>query len=294
MGDERDDENGERRTAAIPPPRKRGVLWLPLAMEAPINDIRLSYRTQGQGVPVLLVHGFPLSGEVWQQQIEALHDTFQIIAPDLRGFGRSEVSEGPSRMETFASDLAALLDTLNINQVVIGGVSMGGYITFAFLRHYPERVRGLILANTRATPDTDEARANRETTAQMVEAQGAGAIAEKMLPNLLAPSEARSSDRHTLLRSIIERNAPAGIAAALRGMALRPDSSDLLPHITVPTLVIAGDQDVLTPPSEMHRLHAAIPESRLVELAGAGHVSNIDQPERFNAALRDFLGGLAS
>ncbi|NJN68225.1 MAG: alpha/beta fold hydrolase [Chloroflexaceae bacterium] len=263
-------------------------------MEAQINDIRLYYRTQGQGVPVLLVHGFPLSGEVWQEQIEALHGTVQVIVPDLRGFGRSDVPDGPSRMETFADDLSRLLDTLHINQVVIGGVSMGGYITFAFLRHHHERVRGLIFANTRATPDTDEARTNRETTAQLVEAQGAGVIADTMLPKLLAPSEARSSDRHTFLRSLIERNSPRGIAAALRGMALRPDSSDLLPHIQVPTLIIAGDQDVMTPPAEMQHLHAAIPGSRLVELAGAGHVSNIDQPEGFNAALRDFLSRISA
>lgn len=256
-------------------------------MEATINGVKISYEDQGQGPAVLLVHAFPLSGEMWQQQVFALSRQYRIIVPDMRGFGNSDVPPGPYPMETFADDVAGLLDTLGIEKVVLGGLSMGGYISLAFVRRHAARLRGLILADTRATADTDEGKASRETNAQMVEAQGAGAIADKMVPNMLSPST--PPEQQTYLRSIIERNTPQGIAAALRGMALRPDSSDLLPTIKVPTLVIVGEDDMLSSPDEVRGLHMAIPGSRMVEIGRAGHVANVDNPEAFNRALLGFL-----
>lgn len=260
-------------------------------MEVVLNGVFITIEEQGEGVPLVLVHGFPLSHAMWQEQLAVAGQgglgPTRLIVLDMRGFGASEVPPGPYDMETYADDLVALLDLLELEQAVVGGLSMGGYVTFAFLRRYPERVRGLVLANTRATADSDEARANRETNAQMVEAQGSSAIADKMLPNLLSPDA--PPEQHASLRRIIERNHPQGIMAALRGMALRSDSTDLLPHIRVPTLVIGGEHDALTPPDAMRELQAAIPGSQLAMLPGAGHVSNRDNPAAFNAAIAEFM-----
>lgn len=256
-------------------------------METYINGVKLYYEDRGQGTPVVLVHAFPLNGEMWRQQAEALEPTCRIIVPDMRGFGRSEVLEGPSLMETLADDLASLLDVLSIDRAVIGGLSMGGYISFAFLRRHPQRVRGLIFANTRATADSEEARAKREPTAQLVETQGSGALANTMIPKLLTDSAPEELKNH--LRHIIERNQPAGLAAALRGMARRPDSSDLLPGIRVPTLVVAGEHDTLSPPAELRTLHTAISGSQFVEISAAAHASNLENPPAFNAALLGFM-----
>lgn len=255
-----------------------------------VHNITLHYEDQGQGVAILLIHAFPLSSAMWQPQIAALTPQFRVIAPDLRGFGASDVPPGPYAMDLFAADLAGLLDTLGIEQVILGGLSMGGYIAFAFMRHYPDRVRALILANTRASADTSDARAGRETNAQLVEQQGAGAIADKMLPTLLGANATPELRAH--VRSIIERNQPQGIAAALRGMALRPDSTDLLSQINVPTLFIGGSEDTLTTPAVLREMHSAVVGSQMVELPGAGHLSNLEQPDAFNTALLTFLHAL--
>ncbi len=259
-------------------------------MEATVNGIKLHYEEHGQGVPVMLVHAFPLSGVMWQTQCAALEGNYRCIVPDMRGFGRSDMPPGPITMEQCADDLAGLLDVLGIERVVLGGLSMGGYIAFAFLRRYAGRVRALVLADTRTAADTEEGRAGRETNAQIAETQGASAIADMMIPILLSPTAPPALQAQ--MRSMIEDNQPQGIAAALRGMALRPDSADLLPHIQVPTLIVCGQEDTLTTPAEMRTMHAAIPGSQFVEIAGAGHAANLEQPEAFNKALLVFLAGL--
>lgn len=257
--------------------------------------LTLAYEERGSGMPVVLVHGFPLSSRMWRDQLAAvgtaevggIPDGIRLIAPDMRGFGRSPVTPGPYRMETFADDLAHFLDQLGLERAIVGGLSMGGYITFAFLRRYAHRVCGIVLANTRATADRDEVRAARETNARLVEERGPAAIADLMLPNLLAADA--PPERRAYVRAIIEANSTTAIAAALRGMALRGDSTDLLATIQVPTLVIGGEADTLTPPDEIRSLHSAIPGSRLAMLPAAGHLSNLDAPEAFNAALVDFV-----
>jgi pimeloyl-ACP methyl ester carboxylesterase len=259
-------------------------------MQAQINGITLHYHDQGAGIPVLLVHAFPMNHALWQPQLDTLIGEARLIAPDLRGFGASEVPNGPYTMETFADDLAALLDQLQIERVVLAGVSMGGYIAFAFWRRYASRVRALVLSDTRASADTDEARTARESNAQLAETQGARVIADMMLPNLL--SATATSEVQNRVRDIIVGNQPYGIASALRGMALRPDSSDLLPAINVPTLLLVGSEDGLTSPDEMRSLEQRIAGSRLVEVPGAGHLPNFENPDAFNAALREFLRGL--
>ncbi|NTV64250.1 MAG: alpha/beta fold hydrolase, partial [Oscillochloris sp.] len=201
-----------------------------------INGIRMRYDDVGQGPALLLLHAFPLSAAMWQPQVEALQDQFRLIVPDLRGFGGTDAPPGTYPMDEMADDLAALLDFLGIEQAALCGLSMGGYIAMAFLRHYPSRVRALILADTRAGADSDEARAAREANARLAESAGPTAIADKMIPGLVAPY-ATKAVRDTL-RSLILANTPEGIAGALRGMAVRPDSTAGLCDMSVPTLVI--------------------------------------------------------
>lgn len=256
-------------------------------METQVQGITLHYEEHGQGLAIVFVHAFPLNSQMWNPQISALAPDFRLIIPDLRGFGTSEVPAGPYTMEIFADDLAALLDQLEISQAVICGLSMGGYIAFAFLRRHAERVRALVLADTRATADIEPARVTREANAQLAETHGARAIADQMLVSLLTTDASQELRAH--VRSIIEHNNPNGIAGALRGMALRSDSTELFSQIKVPTLLLVGDQDSLTPPSEMQSMREAIAHSDMIVIPGAGHISNLENPTAFNVALRDFL-----
>jgi 3-oxoadipate enol-lactonase len=256
-------------------------------MEATINGITINYADEGSGLPILLLHAFPLSHALWQPQVAALRERYRLITPDLRGFGASDVPKGPYTMELLADDAAALLDHLKLEQVVVGGLSMGGYISLAFWRRHADRVRGLVLGDTRAGPDNEEGRMKREANAQLAEQQGTAAIAEQMLPALVAPGTSAELRAH--LQAIITGNHPRGIAAALRGMALRADSHPTLATISVPTLIIVGEQDGLTPPAEAEQMHAAIAGSRLTTIAGAGHLASIEQPAAFTAALAAFL-----
>ncbi len=259
-------------------------------MKAQVNGITLHVKDRGQGLPLLLVHAFPLNHTQWESQLDMLTDEFRLIAPDMRGFGASDAPPGPYSMDQFADDLAALLDHLNIEQVVLGGLSMGGYVAFAFVRRHAARLRGLVLADTRAMPDSDEARAGRETNAQRVEQEGPGFLAETMLPDLLAPGA--SPQLRANLQAMVENNPPQGVAGALRAMGARPDSSELLAQIQVPTLVVVGEQDKVSTIDEMRTIHESIANSSLVTIPDAGHLSNIEKPAAFNAALVEFLRGL--
>jgi len=252
-----------------------------------LNGTQLAYREAGEGSPLLLIHAFPLGGAMWQPQLDGLSQQRRVIAPDLRGFGASPLGQPPAALEQYADDLAALLDALGIAQTAVGGLSMGGYIAFAFLRKYRERVTALVLADTRAGPDSEEARQGRERNAQLAEREGAGPIADQMLPKLLAPGA--SEDLRAQVAALIRANQGAGVAAALRCMAARPDASLLLPTIDVPTLVLVGAEDALTPPEEARAIQASIAGSTLVEIPHAAHLSNLEAPEPFNAAVRNFL-----
>ncbi len=256
-------------------------------MEALINGIRVRYDDVGSGPAMLLIHAFPLSAVMWQPQMQALQGRLRLIAPDLRGFGGSEVPPGPYTMDQHADDLVALLDHLGLAQATLCGLSMGGYIAMAFMRRHADRARALILADTRAGADDDDAQAGREANAQLAERQGATAIADKMIPGLVSP-DAGQEVRDTL-RAMIVANTPQGIAGALRGMALRPDSTASLRAITVPTLVVVGENDALTPRIEARAISTAIARSLKVVLPGAGHISNMESPEAFTTVLRIFL-----
>jgi 3-oxoadipate enol-lactonase len=258
-----------------------------------VRGIEIAYEDTGRGEPVVLLHGFPFDRSLWRGQAEALDEGFRVIAPDLRGFGDSSAGDGPATMEEMAADVAALLDELGVGRAVVGGLSMGGYIGLAFARLYPERVRALVLADTRAEADSDEARRTREETALRALAEGMTTIADAMMPKLLAPAtlDARPEVVERV-RDMILGTIPAGAAAALRGMALRRDQTDWLAEINAPTLIIVGSEDAITPPALSEAMRAKIVGARLEVIEGAGHVSNLERPGEFDRALADFLGAL--
>lgn len=246
---------------------------------------------RGQGPPLLFVHGFPLDHTMWSGQLEHFAATHRVIAPDLRGFGRSDATPGLVTMEQMADDCAALLDALGVaGPVTYCGLSMGGYVGWQFVRKYAPRLRGLVLCDTRAVPDSPEAADNRRKLAAHVLAHGTEAVASAMLPKLFAPATVETHPELVeATRRVILAAQPAGVAAAQEGMAARPDARPLLASIRVPTLVVVGEADAISPPQEMRELAGAIAGSRFVALAGAGHMAPLEQPERFNAALAEFL-----
>ena len=263
------------------------------AMEAVLNGVRLSWDeagTPGSRPAILFVHGFPLSRATWGHQLAGLTDLGWLIAPDLRGHGASEVAPGPYSIELFADDQRALLDHLGIDRVIYCGLSLGGYIGLAFARRYPERLAGLILADTRAEADGPEQREARESIARLVEREGSAAAVERLVPGYIAPaSAARDPALRPLLDGIVAATPAMGLAATARAMAERPDSLPSLGQIAVPTAVIVGAEDTRTPPALAERVHAAIPGSTLTILSGVGHLSNQEDPAGFNAAVRAFV-----
>jgi pimeloyl-ACP methyl ester carboxylesterase len=257
-------------------------------METIINGIRMRYDDVGSGPALLLIHAFPLSGAMWRPQLEALQAQYRLIVPDLRGFGGSDAPPGPYTMDQQADDLAALLDHVGLAQATLCGLSMGGYIAMAFMRRHAARARALILADTKAGADGDEAQAGREANARLAETQGAAAIADKMIPGLVAPGAGQALRDE--LRAMILANTPQGIAGALRGMAARPDSTVSLRAVAVPAVVIVGEEDGLTPPIEASQINMALAGSYVMMLPGVGHISSMEAPAVFTTALRVFLG----
>ena len=270
--------------------------------------------------PLLFIHGFPFDGSMWDRQLEGgggpeagpgVPAGWWAVAPDLRGFGRSpldgdavptgrEVAQSVAlddepvlTMARHADDLAALLDAEGGAPAVVCGLSMGGYVALALLRRHPRLVRALVLTDTRAGADDDEGRENRRRTAATVRQHGARPLASAMLPSLLAESTVR--DRPEIVervRRMIEDTAPATLIGALAGMAVRPDATGEIPGIGVPTLVVVGEHDAITPPAVAREMAEAIPGARLVTIPGAGHLAPLEAPEAFNGALGEFLQGL--
>ncbi|MGI8914081.1 MAG: alpha/beta fold hydrolase [Chloroflexota bacterium] len=255
------------------------------------NGIRLVGDDVGAGEPLLFVHAFPLNRRMWAPQVEAFSDRYRCMTVDLRGFGESDAPAGPYSLDQLAADLAGLLDVQRIERVTLVGLSMGGYIAFAFWRRYADRLRALVLADTRAGADTAAVSAGREALAVQAEQEGLAPVVAAQLPRLLSP--AAPSDLQEWVRDMIEEATPQGVAGALRGMAARADSNDLLPRLTCPTLVVAGSADIVTPVAEMEAMARRIPQATFVALPDAGQLSNLEAPTGFNAALRGFLEGLA-
>ncbi len=260
-------------------------------MYVTVNGVRLVCYQRGKGrhPALLLVHGFPLDHRLWNAQLSGLAAHAWVIAPDLRGFGRSELGTAPLTMAQHADDLAALLDRLEVAHAVVAGLSMGGYIALAFWRRHSDRVRGLVLADTRAEPDTAVARAGRDQAAQRVQEVGSAAFAEEMLPRLLAPSSLADPRIAGAARAMMASQPVPTVVAALAGLRDREDSRPVLPTISVPTLVLVGEDDVVTPPADAAAMAQAIPGARLVTVPRSGHLSPMENPRAVNAALRAFL-----
>lgn len=250
----------------------------------------------GTGLPVLFVHGFPLSGEMWHSAIDALLKQpgpardCRMIVPDLRGHGRSEASDAAS-MTRYADDLVAVLDALGERRpVVFVGLSMGAMLGFEMFRRHRPRLRALVLVCTRANAESPEGVARRETVAQTALAKGAEPIADDMIGKLLArnATSALRQKWHEIMRA----TPPRGVAAAARALGARPDSLPTLREIDLPTLVVAGEEDTITPLEELRRIHDGVRGSRMVVIPGAAHLVPAEQPEAFAAELAAFLRGL--
>jgi 3-oxoadipate enol-lactonase len=275
----------------------------PLTGTEPRSRQALAWDELGRGTPLLLLHAFPLSRRMWQPQLAGLADSCRMLAPDLLGLGSAAPpSNQPTagraaggepavcRMEEMAAAAIALLDARDVRSAVVCGLSMGGYVALALCAGWSERVRGLVLADTRAGADDPAARQRRLAAAAEVESHGSAVLAETMVPKLLgSTSRATRSDLIAWLQHEIAAAPAAGVAAAQRGMAARSERWGLLPAIAVPALVVVGEQDELTPPAESAAMCERIPGARLVTIPDAGHLSNLEQPELFNQALRAFL-----
>ncbi|CAN5593318.1 alpha/beta fold hydrolase [soil metagenome] len=256
------------------------------------NGLTVAYDEVGSGVPCVLLHGFPHNRSLWAPQTSALLEHGRCIAPDLRGFGESG-REGPYSMEQYAEDVIALLDNLGIEKAVVGGLSMGGYIAFALWRAKPELIRALVLADTRPGADAPDAKRKRLELIALAKDEGAGAVANAQITGMVgASTRAQNPALVEGLHQMLASAPVEGIVGALQAMMDRPDSTELLPTIDVPTLIIVGEEDALTPVKESRAMHAAIAGSRLEVIPGAGHVSNLEKPAAFNHVLGEFLNAL--
>jgi 3-oxoadipate enol-lactonase len=258
-----------------------------------VHGVNLAVEVWGEGPAILFVHGYPLDRTMWRDQVEAL-EGFRRIVPDLRGMGQSDAPDLGYGMGIYAADLAALLDALGIDEIILCGHSMGGYIAFEFLRHWRSRVRGLILVDTRAEADTPEGRRTRDGAAATARERGASAIAEMMLPKMLAPATlAEQPEVVERVRGIMAGTRVAGIVGALAAMRDREGSEPLLSTLSgTPTLVMVGEADGLTPPDQARAMAQAIPGAQLAIIPRAGHLPPVEQPAETTRSLREFLGSL--
>jgi pimeloyl-ACP methyl ester carboxylesterase len=254
------------------------------------DDFTMSYQDTCDQQVLLMIHGFPLDSAMWELQLQDLADVARVIAPDLRGHGRSDAPVGPYSMKMFSDDIAGLLDYLNISQpVVVCGLSMGGYIALDFYRRYPEQVAGLILTATRAAADSEEGKAGRDQAVATVEAEGTAPIVAGMLPKLLAADSYKDDELVDFVKEIMEGASTEGVVGALQAMRDRPDSTPTLSKIKVPTLIIHGEEDQIVPIAEAEAMFRAIENAEMVVVENAGHLPNLERPDVFNDAVADFL-----
>ncbi|MCW2915823.1 MAG: hydrolase [Actinomycetia bacterium] len=259
------------------------------------NGITMGYEDAGDGDPLVLVHGHPFDRSMWAPQVTEFARTgWRVIAADLRGYGETAVVPGITPLETFARDLTALLDALKVDQVVLGGLSMGGQIVLEFYRLFPDRVRGLVLADTFAQAETENGKKVRNDMADRLLREGMHGYADEVLHKMVAPYNVQALPtvaEHVL--GMMRGAPPEGAAAALRGRAERPDYTDLLSKISVPALVVVGQDDEYTPVSDAEFMCQRIPDSTLAVIDGAAHMPNLERPAEFNQLLHRFLNGLA-
>jgi 3-oxoadipate enol-lactonase len=257
-----------------------------------VEDVAIAFDDLGSGMPALFLHAFPLNRTMWAPQTSALVAQWRCIAPDFRGLGES-TGEGPWTVDRFADDVVSVLDGLNIERAAVVGLSMGGYVAFSLWRRHRERVRGLVLADTRAGADTEETRARRAQLIEVARTKGSEAVASMQIAGLVGKStREKNPDVYDAMHRMMAQAPEGGIIGGLQAMMSRPDSTPLLGQIDVPTLIVVGDEDVVTPVKEARAMHAAIPGSRLEVLAQAGHLSSAERPAAFNTVLSEFLGSL--
>lgn len=260
---------------------------------ARVREIEMAYDDVGSGPVVVLLHGYPFNRSMWSEQTAALSANYRVITPDLRGHGETTVTPEPATMQEMARDVDALLDKLDIRRVTLGGLSMGGYVTLAFYRRFPLRVRALILADTRPQADTSKAQQSREEQAQKILKEGMQSIADDFLKKVLTTATLNEKPEIVeRVREMILKTDSQGAANALRGMAVRPDQIDFLGEIFAPALILVGSEDQLTPPSDAELMKREIRGSRLEIIEGASHLSNLERPAEFNLALKSFLDAL--
>jgi 3-oxoadipate enol-lactonase len=259
-----------------------------------MDQIPLNYSDKGSGPPVVLLHAFPLNRRMWDVQIEAWLDRYRVIAPDWRGFGESPLSTGAFSMESCADDLRQLLARLGVREeIVLLGVSMGGYIAFEFVRKYQELLRALVLVATQPVADSEAARKTRYETAEFVQKEGTGALAERLIPKLLGKTTLDTRPEVVeRVRALIQSNSAAGIVKACHGLASRRDSTLILQQIRIPTLIMAGSEDAIVPRDQADTMRQEIANSQLSVIEKSGHLINLEQPDDFGNAALNFLKGL--
>ena len=260
----------------------------------PTSDVggaRIHYQDTGRGKEVvLLLHAFPLHSGMWARQVAALSPRYRVVAPDYPGLGKSQPRPEPTTMEALAEQVSGLLSAIRVDRVAVVGLSMGGYLSFELYRRHPGLFRALALCDTRAGADTPEGAAGREAFAKSAIEKGLHWVADEMTPKLLRPQPDAAAVRD--VRALIGQGTPAGVAAAQRGMARRPDSTPTLAAIACPTLVLVGEEDGLTPPAEAEKMAAGVKGAKLVRIPAAGHIANLENPEAFHRALAEFLAAV--
>lgn len=238
---------------------------------------------EGSGFPIVWIHGFPLSSAIFEPQTSI--SGFRHVRPDLPGFGHTPPAVGPTSMSSYARDILGLMDEKNIQRAVIAGFSMGGYVAMQILRDAPQRVAALLLLDTREVPDTDDGRRDRFDKLRAVEEQQTiEPVIASMLPKMI-----HDHTRDAAVRAIMETSSREGVVAALRAMAERPDSAETLRNAHVPTLVVVGDRDEITPPRDAERMVAMMKNAEMAPIARAGHMANWEKPEQLNPLIEAFL-----
>lgn len=259
-------------------------------MTRPPISLRYVEHGEPDAPSVILLHGFPLNGAMWDDVVPALGDAYRAIVPDLRGHGASEAPAGPYATIDYAADVIALLDTLGVERVAVVGLSMGGYVALQLMTRWPDRLTAVVLADTSGRGDGEERRQARAAQAQVIERDGLGAFAELVLPRMFAPTVFDERPRLVeRFRETIAGQRPHAVIAALQGLASRPDMLEPLATVHLPTLVLVGSEDAATTPHDARELAEVIQDAELVVVDGAGHMSCWEDPATFNAAVRDFL-----
>jgi pimeloyl-ACP methyl ester carboxylesterase len=260
-----------------------------------MTALDLNVREAGAGLPVVLLHAFPLSSAMWLEQRNGLAEVCRVITPDLRGFGGSQLGDDEPSLDHMADDVARLLDTLSLDSAVLGGLSMGGYVAMAFARRHGSRLQGLLLADTKASADPPAARDNRHRIADALDAAGTPRVLiDDVLPGLTGETTKRERPLiHGRVRALVEATPPLAAAWSQRAMAARPDSFDTLRAVSVPSMVVVGDEDALTPAADAEAMAEALTDVRLVVVPRSGHLTAVESPDEFTSAARELVRVLA-